>query len=77
VSAPLTRRDRIARYVALGFAANAVAEKIAAVGPVPMPMDLAARLRVLTEAAREVVTLTEREIAFLENARDWSEGDAR
>ncbi len=67
----MTRRDRIARYVALGFAANAAAEKIAAVGPVPMPVDLAARLRVLTEAARDVATLTEREIAFLDNARDW------
>ncbi len=76
MSAPLARRERIARLGRLGFVANRAAQDLAAVEPVPMPLDLAQRVRALAEAARDVASMVERELGFLEAARDWAEGDA-
>jgi len=33
-------------------------------------------LKINTEAARDVASMVERELGFLEAARDWAEGDA-
>ncbi len=66
-----TRRERLERLERIGFVANLADAQLRGADKVPMPLDLAERVRVLAEAARDVATITEREIRFLEEARDW------
>ncbi len=70
----MTRRDRLARLARVGFIASQAANGITAAEPVAMPLDLARQVQAFAAAARAVAELAEREIAVLEESRDW--GDA-
>jgi len=67
----VTRRERIAHLDRLERAALLAEAQLRGAERVPMPPELAERVRVLAEAARSVADLAGREIRCLESARDW------
>lgn len=74
-SPPPARRQRIRVLTSLGFSASKIIRELEAAETAPLPPELSESLQALVDAARAVVAMSERELAFLEAARDWAGDD--
>jgi hypothetical protein len=72
----MTRIERIKFLCRIASVVKRAASDLAAIELAQLPPELVHRLREAAESARIAETLAEKEIGYLEAARDWNGGDA-